>query len=83
MDVTIREAKETDLQLVRKYTVETAWTVFSESERKELDKEKWTRNILEGFEKLSKKETHRIFIAEDESHAFLGYLWVAEGSNMM
>ena len=83
MDVTIREAKETDLQLVRKYTVETAWTVFSESERKELDKEKWTKNVLEVFEKLSKRETDRIFVAEDESHAFLGYLWVGEGSNMM
>jgi ribosomal protein S18 acetylase RimI-like enzyme len=83
MDVTIREAKETDLQLVRKYTVETAWTTFSEGERKELDKEKWTKHILEGFEKLSKRETDKIFVAEDESHAFLGYLWVGEGSNMM
>ena len=83
MSVTIREAKETDLHLVRKYTVETAWTVFSKSERKELDKEKWTKHILEGFEKLSKRETDRIFVAEDESHAFLGYLWVGEGNNMM
>ena len=82
MDVT-REAKETDLQLVRKYTVETAWTVFSENERKQLDKEKWTRHILEGFEKLSKRETDKMFVAEDASHAFLGYLWVGEGSNMM
>jgi ribosomal protein S18 acetylase RimI-like enzyme len=83
MDVTIREAKETDLRLVRKYTVETAWATFSESERKELDKEKWTKHVLELFEKLSKRETDRIFVAEDESHAFLGYLWVGEGSNMM
>jgi len=83
MDIVIREAKEPDLQLVRKYTVETAWISFSESERKELDKEKWTKHILEGFEKLSKRETDKIFVAEDESHAFLGYLWVGEGSNMM
>ena len=84
MDVTIREAKETDLQLVRKYTVETGWTtVLSESERKQLDKEKWTKQILEVFEKFSKRETDRIFVAEDESHAFLGYLWIGEGSNMM
>ena len=82
-DVTIREAKETDLQLVREYTVETAWRTFSESERKELDREKWTKHILEGFERLSKRETDRIFVAENESHAFLGYLWVGEGSNMM
>ena len=83
MDVTIREAKETDLQLVRKYTVETGWTSLSESDRKELDKEKWTKHILEVFEKLSKRETDRIFVAEDERHAFLGYVWVGEGGNMM
>jgi ribosomal protein S18 acetylase RimI-like enzyme len=83
VDITFREARETDLQLVRKYTVETAWTTFSENERKALDKEKWTKHILEGFEKLSERETDRIFVAEDESHAFLGYLWVGEGSNMM
>jgi ribosomal protein S18 acetylase RimI-like enzyme len=83
MDITIREATETDLPLVRKYTVETAWATFSESERKELDKEKWTKHILEGFEKLSKRETDKIFVADDESHAFLGYLWIGEGSNMM
>jgi len=83
MDVTIREAKETDLQLVRKHTVETAWTSISENERKELDKEKWTKHILELFEKLSKRETDKIFVAEDKSHTFLGYLWVGEGSNMM
>ena len=83
MDITFREARETDLQLVRKYTVETAWATFSENERKQLDKEKWTKNILEGFEKLSKRATDRIFVAEDESHAFLGYLWIGEGSNMM
>ena len=85
MDISIREARETDLELVRKYTVETGWADFSESERKELekDKEKWVRHLLEGFEKLSKRENHRIFIAEDENHTFVGYLWVGEGTNMM
>ena len=83
MDVSIREAEEADLELVRKYGVETGWTSFSESERKELDREKWTKHMLELFEKLSKRETDRIFVAEDGSHAFLGYLWVGEGSNMM
>ena len=83
MSVTIREAKETDLHLVRKYTVETAWTTFSENERKQLDKEKWSKHILEGFAKLSKRETDKIFVAENENHAFLGYLWVGESGNMM
>jgi ribosomal protein S18 acetylase RimI-like enzyme len=83
MDVSVREAEETDLQLVRKYGVETGWTSFSESERRELDKEEWSKHMLELFEKLSKRETDRIFVAEDGSHTFLGYLWVGEGSNMM
>lgn len=83
MDITFRVARETDLQLVMKYTVETAWTTFSENERKQLDKERWTKHILEGFAKLSKRETDKIFVAENENHAFLGYLWVGEGTNMM
>jgi hypothetical protein len=36
MDVTIREADESDLQLVRKHTVETGWSILSENERREL-----------------------------------------------
>jgi ribosomal protein S18 acetylase RimI-like enzyme len=83
MDITFRVARETDLQLVRKYTVETAWTTFSENERKQLDKDKWAKHILEGFEKLSKREADTIFVAEDKNHAFLGYLWVGESTNMM
>ena len=83
MGVTIRAARETDLELVRKYTVETAWAVFSESERKQLDKEIWRKHMLEAFEKLSKRETDKILVAEDETNPFLGYLWIGEGTNMM
>jgi ribosomal protein S18 acetylase RimI-like enzyme len=83
MDVTFREAGEKDLQLVRKYTLETAWATFPEDEKKMLDKEKWTKNFFEMFEKLSKREGDRIYIVEDRNHVFLGYLWVGEGSNMM
>jgi ribosomal protein S18 acetylase RimI-like enzyme len=83
MSVNIREAKEADIQLVRKHTVETAWTTFSESEKKQLDKDEWTKHVLEVFERLYKRETDRIFVAEDECHAFLGYLWVGESRNMM
>jgi ribosomal protein S18 acetylase RimI-like enzyme len=83
MDITFREAKETDLQLVRKYTIETAWATFPEDEKKLLDKDKWTKTFFEMFEKLSKKDTSKILVAEDENHAFLGYLFVGEGSNMM
>jgi ribosomal protein S18 acetylase RimI-like enzyme len=83
MDVTIREAKESDLQLVREYGVETGWASLSESERGELDKDEWAKHMEELFKKLFDRETHRIFVAENESQVFLGYVWVGEGSNMM
>ena len=85
MDVNIREGREADLQLVKKYTVETAWETFPEDEKKLLDRKKWSGNFLETFdrEKFARKETDKVFVAEDKSHAFLGYLWVGEGSNMM
>lgn len=83
MNVTFREARETDLQLVRKYTVETGWASLSESDRGELDKETWTKHMLKLFENLSKRETDKVFVVEDDSHAFLGYLWVGESNNMM
>jgi ribosomal protein S18 acetylase RimI-like enzyme len=83
MNVTIREAKDQDLQLVRKYTLETGWTSISESERIELDKEEWTEHMLGLFEKLSKRETDTIFVAENKNHVFVGYLWVGEGNNMI
>jgi ribosomal protein S18 acetylase RimI-like enzyme len=82
-EVIIREAKESDLQLMREHAVETGWASLSETERGELDKEEWAKHIEELFEKLFNRETHRIFVAENESHVFLGYLWVGEGSNMM
>ena len=58
MDVSIRETNETDLQLVRRYTIETAWTtVLSESDRKDLVKEQWTKHIPEAFEKLAREDS--------------------------
>ena len=85
MDVNIREGREADLQLMKKHTVETAWETFPEDEKKLLERKKWTGNFLEMFdrEKFARKETDKVFVAEDKSHAFLGYLWVGEGSNMM
>jgi len=83
MNVIIREAKESDLQLVRKYGVETGWASLSETERGELGKEEWAKRMKGLFEKLFDRETHRIFVAENERHVFLGYVWVGEGSNMM
>jgi ribosomal protein S18 acetylase RimI-like enzyme len=83
VDVTVREAKESDLQLVRKYGVETGWASLSESERVGLDKEEWAKHMEELFKNLFAREAHRIFVAENEDHVFLGYVWVGEGSNMM
>ena len=82
-DIITREAKDPDPQLVRKYTVETAWTSITESERRELDKEEWTEHMLGLFEKLSERESDEIFVAENKNHVFLGYQWVGEGNNMI
>ncbi len=85
MDVIIRQGRETDLQFLKKYTVETAWGTFAEDEKKLLDRRKWTNDFLEMFdrEKFAQRETDKIFVAEDKNHAFLGYVWVGEGRNMM
>jgi ribosomal protein S18 acetylase RimI-like enzyme len=83
MNVLIREATEKDVILVKKYTVETAWESFSDSQKRELKREEWKEHLLSGFEKLSRAKNSSIFVAEDEEQAFLGYLWVGEGTNMM
>jgi ribosomal protein S18 acetylase RimI-like enzyme len=85
MDVVIRGGIETDLQLIKKYTVKTAWESFPEDEKKLLDRKKWTSDFLEMFEreKFAQRETDKVFVAEDRNHVFLGYLWVGESRNML
>ena len=83
MKANIRIANENEIPLIKEISIETAWEAFSEDQRKELDKEKWGQRMDELFDMMVKKESHRIFVAEDENHSFLGYVWVGEGSNMM
>jgi len=83
MRVILREAKKTDMPLIRKFTVETGWKSIPETLRRHLDRKKWSKHMVEVFENLSKRESSKIFVAEDESQAFLGYLSVGEGGDMM
>lgn len=83
MHIVLREAKETDMPLVKKLTVETGWKGIPESQRMLLDRKKWNKHMVEVFENFSKRENSEIFIAEDERHRFIGYLFVGESSDMM
>jgi ribosomal protein S18 acetylase RimI-like enzyme len=83
MQVVFRDAKKTDLPLIQKFTVETGWKDIPEDQRGRLDREKWSRHMVEVFENFAKRKNSKIFIAEDESHAFLGYLFVGESFDTM
>lgn len=83
MNFTIRVAEDKDVSLIKEYSKETGWRSISESERKALDKEQWSKRMEEVFDKFIKKETRKIFVAEGENGGFLGYIFVGEGSSMM
>ncbi len=83
MHAIIRGVKKTDIPLIKKFFDETGWKSIPESQRKALDREKWSKHIEEVFENTFKRESSEIFVAEDESRAFLGYLFIGEGSNLM
>lgn len=83
MRITLREAKKKDMQLIKKYTVETGWEGIPESQKALLDREKWSMHMVEVFENFHKRENSQLFVAEDESRTFVGYLFVGESSDMM
>ncbi len=84
MDIIVRDMKEEDLPLIKKFTAETAWKWdVADVYKRELNKEEWTRRLLELFDSLRARENHHIFVAEDEKHAFLGYVWVGSGDDMI
>lgn len=84
MHVVIRDLKEEELPFVEEFTVETGWKWdVPDSYKRSLDKKEWSKRLLELFRKLSRRENHRIFVAEDDNHAFLGYVWVGEGNDMI
>jgi ribosomal protein S18 acetylase RimI-like enzyme len=83
MHVVLREAKKKDVPLIEKFTVETGWKGIPESQRTLLNREKWNRHMVEVFEDFYKRENSRIFVAEDEVQAFVGYVFVGESSDML
>jgi ribosomal protein S18 acetylase RimI-like enzyme len=83
MRVVFRNARKSDIPLIRKFTVETGWKGITGEEQKRLDRQKWNKHMEKVFENTAKRKGSRIFVAEDEHRAFLGYLFVGESGNMM
>lgn len=83
MSINIRRAKDSDIVFIKKNSKETAWKSISEYQRKTLNKEEWSQHMDELFGRIFKRDSHEIFVAEDETSSFLGYVWVGEGMNMM
>jgi len=83
MRINIRRAKAAEITSVKEISIEAVWERFSDEQRRELDKETWSRRMGELFDMMVEKESHRVFVAEDENQSLLGYVWVGEGSNPM
>jgi ribosomal protein S18 acetylase RimI-like enzyme len=78
MDIHLREAKATEMPLVKKIFVETSWDYVPETQKKLLDREKWNRNVIEYYESLLKQEDSMVFIAEIEHYKCVGHLIVGQ-----
>jgi ribosomal protein S18 acetylase RimI-like enzyme len=78
MNIHLREAKATDMPLVKKMAVETSWEYVPETEKKLLDRGKWNMNAIEHYENVLKEENSEVFIAEDERHKYVGHLIVGQ-----
>lgn len=83
MSINIRRIENSEIVLVKKITKKTAWENFSEDQKRALDRDKWGKHMDELFDKIFKKDSHEIFVAENGNHSFLGYVWVGEGTGMM
>ena len=83
MSINTRKAKNTEIALIKEISLRTEWERISEDQKRELNKDKWSRHMSELFDTMVKKESHEIFVAEDENQALLGYVWVGEGINGM
>lgn len=83
MRVVFRNARKSDIPLIKKFTVETGWKSISREEQRRLDREKWSKHMEEVFKSTFRRKSSRIFIAEEENLGFLGYLFVGESYNMM
>lgn len=83
MNINARIAKDAEIASIKEISIRTVWERFSEDQRRELDKEKWSQHMNELFDMMVKKKSHKIFVAENENNSFLGYVWVGEGTDMM
>jgi ribosomal protein S18 acetylase RimI-like enzyme len=78
MKINIREAKATDMPLVKRIFVETSWNYLSDTQKKILDREQWNMSVVKYFDNVLKKEKSEVFIAEDERHKYVGHLIVGQ-----
>jgi ribosomal protein S18 acetylase RimI-like enzyme len=78
MNIHLREAKASDMPLVKKMAVETSWECVPETQEKLLDREKWSVNVIDYYENVLKGENSEVFIAEDERHGYVGHLIVGQ-----
>jgi ribosomal protein S18 acetylase RimI-like enzyme len=83
MRIILREAKDADMPLIRKFTVETGWRSMSASDRKSLNRKTWSKHMVEVFEHFLRNKGSKILVAEDTNRAFLGYVFVGESNNQM
>ena len=83
MDVNIRAFRKADIPLIRRIGEETLWNSIPESQRRMLDRKRWSEHIENVFGSLIKEEDSEIFVAEDENQAFLGYIFIGKSINMM
>jgi ribosomal protein S18 acetylase RimI-like enzyme len=83
MKIHTRRAKTAEMALVKEISIRAVWERFSDEQRRELEKETWSRRMGELFDMMVEKESHRVFVAEDDDQSLLGYVWVGEGSNPM
>lgn len=78
MYIQLREAKATDMPLVKKMAVETSWEYLPETQKKLLNREKWNMHVIEYYDNVLKEENGEVFIAEDERHSYVGHLIVGQ-----
>lgn len=78
----IREAISDDIKHILERSVETVWRDIPESERKGVDYSKWRKTSLEVIEPVIKDKANKIYVAEDKSGDFAGYVVVGETKNV-
>ena len=83
LSIHLREAKATDMPLVKKMAVETAWKDIPEIQKKLLDRAKWNMHMIEVLENILKEENSEVFVAEDERHKYVGHVLVGQVRNIM